>query len=112
MQGTIEKRQGRTFGPPGGKTLTVFVDDISMPAINEWGDQVRQGWLGWFAADLPTLAAVYTPPSPAHHHVQVTNEIVRQLLDQQGFYSLEKPIGDMKTVVDTRCVAAYKAAPI
>lgn len=27
---------------------------------------------------------------------------MRQLLEQQGFYSLEKPIGDMKTVVDTR----------
>lgn len=37
---------------------------------------------------------------------QVTNELVRQLLDTGGFYSLEKPIGDMKMVVDTRCVAA------
>ena len=43
FQGTIEdsldKRGGRSFGPPSGKRMTVFLDDLSMPEINQWGDQ-------------------------------------------------------------------------
>ena len=35
----LDKRGGKNFGPPNGKRMTVFMDDMSQPEMNNWGDQ-------------------------------------------------------------------------
>lgn len=72
----LEKKTGRNYAPPNNKLMVVFVDDISMPFVNDWGDQV-------------------------------TLEIVRQLIEQGGYYFLEKDnIGDFKQISNLRFMAA------
>lgn len=36
----LERKTGKTFCPPNGKKMVMFIDDMSLPLVNKWGDQV------------------------------------------------------------------------
>ena len=36
----VERKNAKNYFPLGEKHLTVFLDDVSMPEMNEWGDQI------------------------------------------------------------------------
>jgi len=74
VEDVIEKRMGTTYGPKRNMKMCLFIDDLNMPDINEWGDQI-------------------------------TNEIVRQVFEMKGLYSLDKP-GEFKNLVDLQYVSA------
>jgi len=76
IEGELDKRGGKTFGPPNGKLMTVFLDDLNMPEVNEWGDQ-------------PTLECV--------RQIVATNTVCFLDKDKRG---------DLKNVEDLTFVAA------
>jgi dynein heavy chain len=39
LESNVQKRYGRLYGPPPGKTLLFFIDDINMPKVDTYGTQ-------------------------------------------------------------------------
>lgn len=37
VESQVDKRAGRTFGPPPSKTLIYFLDDLNMPYLDKYG---------------------------------------------------------------------------
>jgi len=40
VEAELDRKQARLYCPPQNKWMTVFMDDMSMPFVNDWGDQI------------------------------------------------------------------------
>ena len=74
IEASVDKRGGSMHGPPAGKQMTMFIDDLNMPEQNDWGDQC-------------------------------TNELFRAMIENKGFYSLERP-GEFVNLIDIKYMSA------
>lgn len=45
IEGELDKRGGKNFGPPSGCGMTVFLDDVSMPEVGKSAHSVSPGTL-------------------------------------------------------------------
>ena len=73
IDGKLDKRRKGVYGPPMGQSSIIFVDDLNMPEVEEYGAQ---------------------PPI----------ELIRQLIDNGGWYDLKEK--SWKTIVEVSLVAA------
>ena len=73
IDGKLDKRRKGVYGPPMGMRSIIFVDDLNMPEVEEYGAQ---------------------PPI----------ELIRQLIDNGGWYDLKEK--SWKSIVEVSLVAA------
>ena len=87
-----------TFGPPVGKALKIFVDDLNMPQVDSYGTQQPIAWLKLFVE----RGGFYDRGKELNWKNVKDTHVVAAM----------GPAGGARSVVDPRCVALFRVFSI
>lgn len=138
LEKPLEKKSGRTFGPPGNKTMIYFVDDMNMPKVDTYGTVqphtiIREffDYQHWydrmklslkdiqncqFVSSMNPKAGSFTIDSRLQRHFCVfavsfpTNESLQLIYDSILVQHLENPVHKFKPVIKKMSSSIVAAA--
>eukprot|EP01032_Pedospumella_encystans_P025560 gene25560-28882_t len=93
VEANVDKRSGNIYGPPSGKKLLVFIDDVNMPKVDTYGTQQPIALLLF----LMGRGCVYDR----------TKDLNLKLLKDLQYIGAMGPPGGGRNPVDPRFVALY-----
>ena len=93
IEANVDKKSGTTYGPPTGKKLMVFIDDLNMPKVDTYGTQQPIALLHF----LMSRNALYDR----------SKDLNLKTIKDLRFIGAMGPPGGGKNPVDTRFVALF-----
>ncbi|KAF1336483.1 Dynein heavy chain, partial [Globisporangium splendens] len=93
LQANVDKRSGKIYGPPAGKKLTIFIDDLNIPKVDLYGTQ----------QPIALLHFVMSRGSIYDRGKELDLRILKDLL----FIGAMDPPGGGRNQVDPRFVAQF-----
>ena len=93
IEANVDKRSGQIYGPPSGKKLLVFIDDMNMPKVDTYGTQQPIALLHY----LVNRGAVYDREK----------DLNLKILKDLQFIGAMGPPGGGRNPVDTRFIALF-----